>query len=87
MTEHSDDVRVQVRALLAQLEGAGRLVLALLDATYELDGEPVTLETFLAANAETLSKDELHEIMHLSPGDSWTFGGGAWAVATLTRLT
>lgn len=54
---------------------------------YALDGEPTTLDDFLAANVGELDAEEIRRAVGLEPGESMTFGGGAAAVFTLTRLT
>lgn len=46
---------------------------------FRLDGEEVDLEELLDANRDGLDPDELDAIRAMAPGDSITFGGGAWA--------
>ncbi len=55
----------------ADAERAGR--------RFTLDGEPVDLQELLDANRDGLDPDELDAIGALRPGESITFGGGAWA--------
>lgn len=46
---------------------------------FTLDGEAVDLEELIDANREGLHPEELDAIRALQPGESITFGGGAWA--------
>jgi hypothetical protein len=46
---------------------------------FALDGEPVDLDELLDANREGLDDEEIDAIRAMKPGDSISFGGGAWA--------
>lgn len=54
------------------------------DAGYTFDGEPITLDAFLAANPD-LDTAEVHAALALRPGMEMRFGGGASAVTVLQR--
>ncbi len=50
---------------------------------FTLDGEPVDLEELIEANRETFDEDEIEALRAMRPGESNTFGGGAWAEAVV----
>lgn len=54
---------------------------------FALDGERVDLNELLDANREGLDDEEIAAIRAMKPGDSITFGGGAWATFVVVCST
>jgi len=51
---------------------------------YELDGEAVNLDEFIAVNE--FDDAEISDIYMLAAGDEYRFGGGAMPITTLKRI-
>ena len=53
---------------------------------WTIDGEPMDVGDFINANWEDLGAD-LEALYYCRPGESVTFGGGAWASFVVERVS